>query len=126
MTGFDFPRKARILTTREYKSIFSNANIKLVDKYCLLLAHRKPTNQARIGIVVAKKNVPLAVDRNRIKRLVRESFRHHQQCLVNMDLVIIVKPKLKKLSNHQLSQIIARKWQTLAARSGNKNTFSNH
>ena len=47
--------------------------------------------QARLGIVVAKRNVRLAVARNRIKRLVRETFRHQQQRLNGLDIVVVVK-----------------------------------
>lgn len=47
--------------------------------------------QARLGIVVAKKNVKLAVERNRIKRLVRETFRLQQQHLNGLDVVVVIK-----------------------------------
>lgn len=46
---------------------------------------------ARLGIVVAKRNVKLAVARNRIKRLVRETFRQQQQRLDGLDIVVVVK-----------------------------------
>ncbi len=46
---------------------------------------------ARLGIVVAKKNVRLAVARNRLKRIVRESFRQQQDSLQGLDVVVIIK-----------------------------------
>lgn len=46
---------------------------------------------ARLGIVVAKRNVKLAVARNRIKRLVRETFRQQQQRLNGLDIVVVIK-----------------------------------
>lgn len=46
---------------------------------------------ARLGIVVAKKNVKLAVARNRLKRIVRESFRLQQQSLHGLDIVVVIK-----------------------------------
>ncbi len=50
-----------------------------------------PTGQTRIGITVSKK-VGGAVVRNRIKRWVREAFRHHPEVFERpLDLVLIAK-----------------------------------
>lgn len=46
---------------------------------------------ARLGMVVPKKVWARAVDRNRIRRLLREAFRHDQARLVGHDVVIRVK-----------------------------------
>lgn len=56
-----------------------------------VLACSSEQPQARLGIVVAKRNVKLAVNRNRLKRLVRESFRQQQLHLRGLDLVVIIK-----------------------------------
>jgi ribonuclease P protein component len=47
--------------------------------------------QARLGIVVAKRNVKSAVARNKVKRLIRESFRKQQEQLSGLDVVVVVK-----------------------------------
>lgn len=49
------------------------------------------TKAARLGLVVAKKHLKRAVDRNRFKRLVRESFRAHQQQLEGLDVVVLAR-----------------------------------
>lgn len=46
---------------------------------------------ARLGVVVAKRNVRLAVARNRLKRFVRESFRLLQANLRGLDVVVVIK-----------------------------------
>lgn len=46
---------------------------------------------ARLGIVLRKKKVSRAADRNRIKRIVREAFRRHCVKLCNLDIVVMVK-----------------------------------
>jgi ribonuclease P protein component len=43
---------------------------------------------ARLGVVVGKRVAALAVDRNYLKRLVRETFRHHQRELAGFDLLV--------------------------------------
>lgn len=64
-----------------------------------MLACRALQPQARLGIVVAKKNIKLAVDRNRLKRLVRESFRKQQLGLLGLDIVVIIKKDATGLSD---------------------------
>lgn len=49
------------------------------------------TSEARLGMVVAKRNVKLAVDRNKLKRLIRESFRLQHQQMQGLDVVVVVK-----------------------------------
>ena len=45
---------------------------------------------ARIGIVVGKKQIPTAVARNFVKRIIREVFRVQRQSLPALDYVIRV------------------------------------
>jgi ribonuclease P protein component len=45
-------------------------------------------DQARIGIVTGKKVAPRAVDRNRVKRMVREVFRVCRGRLTGLDVVV--------------------------------------
>jgi ribonuclease P protein component len=43
---------------------------------------------ARLGLIVPKRHLPRAVDRNRVKRVLREWFRHHQASLEGRDLLV--------------------------------------
>ncbi len=43
---------------------------------------------ARLGLVIAKRVIPKAHDRNRIKRLLRDSFRRRRSALPAWDLVV--------------------------------------
>ncbi len=45
---------------------------------------------ARLGLVVPKKGTPRAHARNRVKRLIRERFRHRAHELPDVDLVVQV------------------------------------
>ena len=46
---------------------------------------------SRMGVIVGKKVAARAVDRNRIKRLVRETFRHSRDSFAGNDLVVLAR-----------------------------------
>lgn len=64
----------------------------------------------RIGLTVAKKNVKRAHERNRIKRLIRESFRLRQHDLPAMDFVVVAKKGVGDLDNHGLTEALEKLW----------------
>lgn len=65
----------------------------------------------RVGLTVAKKQVKRAHERNRIKRLTRESFRLRQHTLPAMDFVVIAKKGAQTLENHELVEILEKLWR---------------
>jgi ribonuclease P protein component len=84
-----FPKAQRLLTRTEFKSVLDNG-VKIADPLFVLIGIPRNDQQQRIGIIVSKK-VGHAVMRNRIKRLVRERFRHVGWTLAGLDLVIIAR-----------------------------------
>ena len=48
----------------------------------------------RLGLAIAKRFVPKAVNRNHVKRAVREWFRHNQAYLANVDLMVSVHQRM--------------------------------
>ena len=64
----------------------------------------KPNNLVypRLGLIVAGKIEHLAVNRNRVKRLLRELFRTRQQQLAGLDLVVRLR---RPLPDRDLSQV---------------------
>ncbi len=63
---------------------------------------------------MVKKSVKLAVERNRIKRQIRESFRHNQTILNGVDIVIVARRGIADLSNIELRQQFDKMWKRLA------------
>ena len=51
--------------------------------------------RARVGIVVGRKNLSRAVDRNALKRIVREAFRSQRAQLPSRDLLFRLRQRLK-------------------------------
>ncbi|MEO8459171.1 MAG: ribonuclease P protein component [Dokdonella sp.] len=70
-------------------------------------------NFARIGLAVSRRVSKRAVDRNRIKRVVRESFRHKRQTLPPLDVLVIARSSARITANHLLRGDLDRLWQRL-------------
>lgn len=69
--------------------------------------------QARLGITVSRKVSSRAVQRNRIKRQVRESFRQHRQMLCGVDLVVIARPQAAHSDNKTLKAALQQHWEKI-------------
>lgn len=83
-----FPRACRLTRPAEYAAVFSQRRV--IRGRCLtlhLLARSDDTDCCRLGLVVGKKLLPTAVSRNRVKRLIRETFRLQRSTLIAGDYV---------------------------------------
>ncbi len=67
--------------------------------------------EARLGLAISKKHCRLAVGRNRLKRAVRESFRHHRADLEGLDVVVLNRPAAMRASNKTLFDSLHKHWQ---------------
>lgn len=103
MAEHSFPKTARLLNADDFQAVFNQSRFKVSCKQFLLLAIPNSGTCSRLGLVVAKKNVARAVQRNRIKRIVRQWFRY-TSFTENIDLVVLVRKDTDKLGNHQLAQ----------------------
>ena len=70
---------------------------------------------ARLGLAVSKKALPRSVDRNRFKRIVRESFRAALD-LPACDVVILASPTARTTDRHQLASELSAYWKRLSER----------
>ncbi|RKZ54202.1 MAG: ribonuclease P protein component [Candidatus Parabeggiatoa sp. nov. 3] len=113
--SFPFTREQRLLKHKQYKLVFDKP-CKSSDQYLTVLARTNGVPQARLGLAIAKKRVKQAVERNRIKRLIRESFRHHQSCLAGLDCVVLAKTGIEQVNNRTLLHSLAKHWLKLSRR----------
>ena len=77
------------------------------------MARPNSTQGPRLGLVIAKKSVKHAVQRNRIKRLARESFRMQQCQLQDVDAIVLARRGLDQLDNTHLRSLFDRLWLQL-------------
>ena len=95
MTGFGFSDRQKLKKTDDFSSVF-NFRRRLCGNF--LAWHYKPNTlgSARLGLIVGKKTARRSVARNYIRRVLRELFRHEQQRLAGLDLVIRVQKPFGK------------------------------
>ena len=117
MLNYSFKKPLRLLDANAYKTVFDHAQLKVSRQQVLYLARKNGTTTPRLGLVIAKKNVRLATQRNRIKRIVRESFRLQQHRLAGIDTVVLARGGLDKLDNKALHTLFNQLWQRLHEKS---------
>ena len=108
-----FPRTVRLLTPADFGQVFKR-NKRASNHHWIVLSHRCSSPTARIGMAIAKKKAKRAVDRNRIKRAVRESFREQQHALAGLDIVVMNKPDAASANSRELRASIDAIWLELS------------
>ena len=119
-----FSRQSRLLKAAEFKSVFQQA-IRSGDESFRILARANGVQRHRLGMAVAKKGCRKAVNRNRIKRLIRESFRKtmaNKTPLNAMDIVVLPTPVATDQSNKVLDESLSAHWQRLMRKAGDRKT----
>lgn len=128
MTSAAFPRPARLLTPVDFQRVFAKGR-RFSDPHLQLIARLRDATDsdppapadhaedgvavppARLGLTVAKRVAKRAVDRNRIKRIARDSFRRHRELLAGLDLVLVARAGIAELPGNALHDVLVDLWQ---------------
>ncbi len=113
MTTKRFGRDDRLTKPSEFERVFTNP-IKDSSRYFTVLASKNDSDHARLGLAIAKKNIQQAVQRNRIKRLVRECFRHSKGKLGHIDIVVMARKGADQADRATLRDTLNQHWTQLA------------
>lgn len=79
----------------------------------MFLSADNGTKLARLGLAVPKKHVHKSVERNRLKRLIRESFRLRQKQLEGKDVVVVVKGRLN-VNSEMFDSSFVKHWDKVS------------
>jgi len=112
---YEFNRESRLLTPGHFQSVFENPK-RFGSSHFTILISQNSDNNNRLGLAIAKKRVKLAVQRNRIKRIIRESFRLNQHELPNIDMVVMVKSGIDNLDNTTINKQLEKIWRKINQR----------
>ena len=111
--GARFSRRARLTGRQAFTGVFARP-VKSSDRYFTVLARPSDLPHPRLGLAISRKVAKSAVARNRIKRIVRESFRRHQRELGGLDCVVLGRAGSAESDNAVLFAALERHWRKLA------------
>lgn len=107
-----------------YERVFGNARSSR-DRYFIVLSRSNDGDVPRLGLAISKKNCRKATGRNRLKRLVRESFRRNKAALAGLDLVVLAQPPAALAGNRSIFDSLDRHWQKARKSAGSRDRRRN-
>jgi ribonuclease P protein component len=115
-----FPPDQRLHTAAEFGRVFAEP-ARSSDRFFTVLARPSGHTVARLGLTVSRRAAKRAVDRNKLKRLARESFRH-LRTLPSWDFVVLARAGADKAERRvlraSLDKHFAQLMQVAAAQHG--------
>ncbi|MGB7757872.1 MAG: ribonuclease P protein component [Salinisphaera sp.] len=108
-----FPRAARLLRPSQYTGVFARGQKFVCDGF-VVIAAENGEEHARLGLALAKRRIRRSVDRSRVKRVIRESFRNVRPDLPATDIVVLARSRTATIDNASLTAQLTRIWQRLA------------
>jgi ribonuclease P protein component len=110
--GHGFPRSRRLGTATDFQRVFEQS-CKSADSRLTVLARANGKTYPRLGLAISKRNIRKAHDRNRLKRLIRESFRQRQQQLGGIDFVVMARSTALQADHETLFRSLQKHWAYL-------------
>lgn len=98
----------------EFQRVYA-AGKRLGNEFFTVNAQPNGLDYTRLGMSVAARTLRLAVERNRVRRLIRESFRTMQHSLPPVDIVIGVRSAVRGADNARLRIALELIWHKVLA-----------
>jgi ribonuclease P protein component len=105
-----FPRRVRLTGPDDYQQVFKHCRHRLNNRWMTVLATPNQLPHPRLGLAISRKVARTAVARNRIKRVIRESYRHWQTSLGALDIVILGRIGVAAQSKKTLNESLEKLW----------------
>lgn len=112
---FGFPVDVRLRRPDEYKRTLTSGK-RVHCELLMAVVTPNPTSSPRLGLAVAKRQVRLAHERNRVKRIARDYFRRHLAEWPSFDCVVMAKAGIENVSNPELQIMMKQLFDKVAAR----------
>jgi ribonuclease P protein component len=115
-----FPRQARLTTPADFKRVFNKPTVS-ADRMFKVLARTGKSDRSRLGMAVSRQVDKRSVGRNRIKRVIRESFRQYfaaDKAIPAVDFVVLPRSECATICTRELRDSLARHWARILVRLG--------
>lgn len=103
----------RLLSTSDFRQVFRTGKRHRGNEFTVI-ARANDLDFPRLGLAISRRSAARAVDRNRLKRLVRETFRTSATGLYPVDIVVQATPAARLKANDRLVEALDEAWQQLA------------
>lgn len=107
-----FPPRARLRSPRDFEGVLKQGR-RVQEKLLTAVVLAGNAGEARLGLAISARAVPLATGRNRIKRLARETFRRSRAGLPAIDVVLQARSAAAGAESAELRSTLDRLWQRL-------------
>lgn len=117
-TDMTLPRRSRLSGQTAFSRVFQQAVVS-TDASFKILGRCSGQAQSRLGMAVSRQVDKRAVARNRLKRIVRQSFREHYlggNRHLSLDIVVLPRRQAVSESNKQLFEDLSRHWRRIDER----------
>ena len=113
MPTFTLGPDRRLRRAAEFRQLYASGRRLSAEPFTAIVRPNQ-LGAARLGLSIAARIVRRAVQRNRIRRLIRESFRLRCDQLPPLDIVIGVRGGVQAASRARLREALERLWQKIA------------
>lgn len=113
MTTGSFSRTRRLTQAEQFKRVF-RVGRRATDSLFIVIAAPNGVDGARLGFAISRKAAPRAVDRNRLKRVARETFRTEPIAFAGFDFVVMARPAARQATNTALRASLQALWRRAA------------
>jgi ribonuclease P protein component len=113
----NFHRQRRLTEAGAFDRVFRKSR-RSADGFFTVLYRPNDLGYPRVGLAIAKKRVRQAVTRNRLKRIIRESFRTTRLPLNGLDIVVLARDQAGAAANPDLFVSLTRHWNALGKSRG--------
>ena len=111
------PAQRRLRRKPDFEAVYARGR-RMGNGFFGVTARLNDEGRPRLGLAVASKMAGGSVERNRIRRVVRESFRLHQHELPAVDIVVSARARARGAINRELRAQIEELWRKVQEQCG--------
>ena len=104
------PAQRRLRRKSDFEAAYARGR-RFGNGFFAVTARPNDIGGPRLGLAVSVKNAGNSVERNRIRRTIRESFRLHQHDLPPVDLVVSARARAREVAGEELRTSLALLWK---------------